>query len=119
MAAEFYLTYWIKDEMKIHEMNSVNFQDAQIEGKKALDFLLNLGASNIHITDAHGFVIHKFQGCVMALRKDKTRVLVNMTFDKADECQKIANEIGISRSDLINLAINQFFDIYKKSKNLC
>lgn len=58
--AKFYITYWLQDKMEIHAMNSTDFLDAQIEGKKALEFLYNLGARNVHITDEHGYVIYEY-----------------------------------------------------------
>lgn len=54
----------------------------------------------------------------MAISADKTKVLIYMTKEQAEESANIAKELGISRSALAQLAVAQYINAYKQSKGV-
>lgn len=54
----------------------------------------------------------------MAISADKTKVLIYMTNEQAEESATIAKELGISRSALAQLAVAQYINAYKQSKGV-
>lgn len=54
----------------------------------------------------------------MAISEDKTKVIIYMTNEQAEESATIAKELGISRSALTQLAVAKYINNYKQSKNV-
>lgn len=54
----------------------------------------------------------------MAIRQNKSRIAISLTDDQLKEIESTANEMGLTKSDLISVATMQYITSFKMSKDI-